>query len=224
MAREEFELISCDANFAKTILSYSKIEQLTSNLCRKYCSIKDPVSNDFGQYEECFKHLMTTWSHENFARRNEVNINSTSMAITIVILILMTLMGYFLLLNNKLNMHPYRLYAYEILSCAGFYWNWYAWYFNNLGARTLIEELAIITSVKNSYQNEFGLAVYMRIVNLFIEQQLYMLYPLLNFLLYVDLFWIIKNPFFPQRKRNRMYIIVVATTMLLIVFQFIVTI
>lgn len=56
----------------------------------------------------------------------------------------------------------------------------------------------------------------------FFEGVFYLIYPMLNFLLFVDLWWITKNPFLPQRKRNTYYSIPVLVIIFieLIVFGF----
>lgn len=48
------------------------------------------------------------------------------------------------------------------------------------------------------------------IVNNYICQLLYVIYPLVNLILYIDLIWILKNPFYPQRQRNFYYYILIA--------------
>lgn len=49
------------------------------------------------------------------------------------------------------------------------------------------------------------------------------LYTFLNFLLYVDLFWIIKNPFYPQCQRNSRYKMATGLVCFLVISELIVT-
>ena len=121
--------------------------------------------------------------------------NSLFVVLALLLLVVMTVMGFFLLMNKRLQVHPYKLYAYEILGCACFYWNWYAWYYNVSMARLLINKTSPFSLMESSYMEQYKLSFVLRLLNRLIEQQVYQLYPLLNFLLYIDLFWIIKNPF-----------------------------
>ena len=57
--------------------------------------------------------------------------------------------------------------------------------------------------------------------NRFLEQMFYGMYPLLNFLLFVDLWWITKNPFYPQRKRNIYYLVPVVIMLLVSTTEFV---
>lgn len=45
------------------------------------------------------------------------------------------------------------------------------------------------------------------------------LYPVVNLLLYVDLYWIMKNPFYPQRKRYAAYTAVMLTIIFLTICE-----
>ena len=141
----------------------------------------------------------------------------------IIILSLMTVMGFFLLRSKNLRMHPYPLYAFEVLACVFFFWNWYVYNFVMTIAINFVEILPFFW-INRRNELIFRLTVFFEIQNQFFEQQFYTLYPLFNFLLFVDLWWITKNPFYPQRWRNFYYAIPILVMILVSIAEFVVTI
>lgn len=167
--------------------------RISSNNCAKFCKLTDLAPPDY-DYEECFESLMIFWKAYANKIIVEAEINTTFYIFFTIVMVLMTSIGFFLLLNQKLNMHPYRLYASEILCCACFYWNWYSWY--------LIPYYVELTrsqffGLKQNYRREYQLGIIIAYVNELIEYHVQLLYPMLNCLLFIDLFWIIKDPFCP---------------------------
>ena len=143
----------------------------------------------------------------------------------ITILVLMTAMSFFLLQNKNLKMHPYKLYAFEGLACVFFFWNWYSWYFIIDIVELFMFFQPFFFNNRPLYESKFKLAVFLKIQNQFFEQSLfYTLYPLLNCLLFIDLWWITKNPFYPQRKRQVAYLAVILLDFFVSFIGFVITI
>ena len=66
----------------------------------------------------------------------------------------------------------------------------------------------------------FLLNYWMLVVNQLIEYFCYILYPFVNFVLYIDLYWIMKDPFYPQRKRFKYYIFCMLLIIVFVIVMF----
>ena len=100
----------------------SLIFQYSENVC------SGCVNKNFSN-EDCYGHLVDTW-REFEQMENEKLANHEYLQIaTLLILCVMTALGFFLLRNKNLKTHPYNLYGFEALACVCFIYYWYIWYY-----------------------------------------------------------------------------------------------
>lgn len=102
----------------------------------------------------------------------------------------------------------------EILACAAYYQS----FMNLLLFHTLCKHVlewifTVVPPALQTYEIKVLTLNACWIFNLFLNLTLLYSYPLLNLILYIDLEWIIVNPFYPQSKRNTVY-----TSMVLLSF------
>lgn len=196
------------------------MDQFTKDVCQPCLAVNREVKS-----EQCYQSLLDYYQLTRETNRQlDLGLDVVFIVIAITILTLMTLMGFFLLRNKNLQMHPYALYGYEILASVYFFWTWYVWYYQTAIAKLFVKTHSYFFDPQTMNRTTFRLNVFFQLQNKFLEQQFYGLYPLLNCLLFVDLWWITKNPFYPQRKRSLHYLIPVMIMFVLSIVEFIVTI
>lgn len=200
----QVEYLYCYSTFVEDILYANVYKRLNYDLCADYCEAAEPGGSTH-DFEVCYQALMEVQQLWEKKRREEQLIGTTFIILGITIFTLMTLLGFFLMYSKRLRKHPYGLYAIELLACACNYQEMYAWYFSGSFAALLSKEFMFVIGREPTFRNMFWLYNLMDATYYIINGLCFLLYPLINTLLFIDLFWIIKNPFYPQRKRITCY-------------------
>ena len=91
----------------------------------------------------------------------------------------------------------------EILACAAYYQSWLnLLLFHTLCTRILDLIFVMLPPFLRLYQFKVFMLQACWVFSLFLNLTLLYSYPVLNLILYLDLEWIIMDPFYPQNKRN----------------------
>lgn len=123
--------------------------------------------------------------------------------------VIMTLLGFFLVLNKRLKSHPYQLYAYEILACT---FNYGFPLSHVLMSFEPIRDMAYYSShwdMKVDYRRMFLIIQYMTFIQNMIAIYSWQIYVTLDMTLYIDLYLMTKNPFKPQKSRLKYYYLLI---------------
>ena len=83
---------------------------------------------------------------------------------------------------------------------------------------TILYTLLVAPDIKDE-KVKFEREIYFFLIPYYIEYVSYALYYLVNAILYIDLYLIVTNPFYPQKRRNVMYnVVMVSFSILWIVY------
>ena len=86
------------------------------------------ISEGFNK-EDCYSEFMNILRNQEMDNSHE-NLHHIVLQIgSLLILCIMTALGFFLLRSKPLKMHPYNLYGFEALACVNFLFYWYVWYY-----------------------------------------------------------------------------------------------
>lgn len=190
--------MNCDKDFLTKILSMTIYERFHGP-CERYC--RDDLSTKF-----CYEFLWNISVSIYDQNIEKYGIGNKSYLMTSAgIYLVMLLLGFYLYSNRNLRMHPYKLYAFEILACSCYFQSFVS-KFMSLQLSDKINDLLLpMMMMEVTYKNRYMVAAAQIVINEVIFWVTWLIYPLLNMLLYVDLYWIIKDPFYPQKRRNKIY-------------------
>lgn len=136
-----------------------------------------------------------------------------------VCMLISTFIGMFLYFHKDLQKHPYQLYALEILISSVTYSQYSMQIFNcwlgkiGLGEK-LIGSFMLFLPHNTDERSKYDHVFYLQMISYNTINVSYALYYLVNAILYIDLYLIVTNPFYPQKKRNNVYNMIMITSSL----------
>ena len=158
--------------------------------------LEDSVIDD-DIFAEQYGQLLKDFSGFEISCRHFLgDLDTRYFVITYTSIVLTAAVGFYLYFNQKLQMHPYPLYALEILACAAYYQSFMNLLLFHTITQTIFPFLFKALPIQ-SYQFKLIALKSCWIFSLFLNLTLVYSYPLLNLILYMDLEWIIVNPFYP---------------------------
>lgn len=153
-------------------------------------------TDDYVIIQKCYRDFINEQGRGlGFFKQNDNLDNDAYLFTGIIILGFITLLGFFLMLHRKLQIHPYGLYSIEILTCVAYYYNYFASAFR-IDASYWARYLMFFNQYYPPSRQFFVFAL-IHVTNNRLMQVLATLYPLMNLLLYIDLYWIMRDPFLP---------------------------
>lgn len=130
------------------------------------------------------------------------------------------LLAFTMLTNKKFNMHPYQLYALELLFFSGWIFDIRRFLLETNNSQVflkLIEIFDYMVIPTANGDNEVN-TIYARVIlywSEFMQFLWFQIFLLLNLILSLDVFYLLKNPFKPPRIRTKSYYIIVGIFTLL---------
>jgi len=121
-----------DSNLCESGLFKAYVENSLKDItCEKACGINDPINQKVRRccaltYDGIYGMLSYIFRIKTKNNENEIETNNWFLSLGLIFSVIMITLGFYMLFNSNLQKHPYKLYAYEILLCGGFYQTYYS--------------------------------------------------------------------------------------------------